>query len=311
MSALASRPPTAAAGIPGPAALSPVDLAEFISSFNDAAARLQATHEALHEEVRSLKAELNEAKEQVDRSRRLAALGEMAAGIAHEIRNPLGSIGLYARMLQQDLTQMPEQSGVARKISDAVSRLNAVVGDVLTFARELRLRPTRVCAGELLSDALDSARGDPSLWTRVETRWASPRNEAPHVECDPLLVHQALLNVIRNALEAMSDLPPEAPRVLTLDARIRRARDPRGGAEPMICLSVRDTGPGIPTDVMERMFNPFFTTRAAGTGLGLAIVHRIMDAHGGRAAVRNARPTSPAHPSGAVVELLLPARVAT
>lgn len=308
---------TAVSGIgagtsPGAAALSPTDLAAFIASFNDAAARLQATHEALHAEVRSLKAELADAREQVDRSRRLAALGEMAAGIAHEVRNPLGSIGLYARMLHQDLSTQPEQQGVARKIGEAVHRLNAVVGDVLTFAKELKLRKTLVNAGELLDQAASASRGDVALWSGVELR--SPSGPLPDIECDPGLVHQALLNIIRNALEAMAEQPAGSPRVLTLDARLVRPRDAKGATEPMVALIIQDSGPGIPPEVLPRMFNPFFTTRAAGTGLGLAIVHRIMDAHGGRAAVRNATHTTsrrgskstPTPISGAVVELMLP-----
>jgi signal transduction histidine kinase len=222
----------------------------------------------------------------------------MAAGIAHEVRNPLGSIGLYARMLQQDLADRPEQQDVARKIAGAVTRLNSVVGDVLAFAKEIKLRPTRVDAGTLLEEALSAARADSAEWHGVTVK--SPDLPGPEIDCDPALLHRALLNVIRNAVEAMADLPPGSLRVLTLDARPHAHRRPAGPAQSMIALSIRDTGPGIPPEVRERMFNPFFTTRATGTGLGLAIVHRIVDAHGGRTAVRNPRG------GGAIVELLLP-----
>jgi signal transduction histidine kinase len=92
---------------------------------------------------------------------------------------------------------------------------------------------------------------------------------------------------------------PLAPRVVTLDAKVRRGR-----AAPGVALVVRDSGPGIPPDVMKRMFNPFFTTRASGTGLGLAIVHRIVDAHGGRTMVSNIRGAGGI--AGAQVELVMP-----
>ncbi len=281
-------------------ALSAPELAQFLGAFNDAAARLQATHDALHAEVRALKAELLEANQQVERSRRLAALGEMAAGIAHEVRNPLGSIRLYARMLDDDLTDKPESRTVARKIAGAVTRLDAVVGDVLSFARELKPRPVPVDSGDLLREALATARTDDSVWHTVETH--VPTGPGPSVSCDPALLHQALVNLIRNAAEAMAEhaiASPAAPRVLTLDAKVRRGR-----AAPGVALIVRDSGPGIPPDVMKRMFNPFFTTRASGTGLGLAIVHRLVDAHGGRTIVTNVRGTSGI--AGAQVELVLP-----
>jgi signal transduction histidine kinase len=126
--------------VDGPA---PGELAELLGAFNDVTGRLQRTHERLQREVAGLKRELREANEQLSRSRRLAALGEMAAGIAHEVRNPLSSIRLYARMLEQDLADRPDQRSIAGRIGAAVHGLDAVVGDVLNFARELRVRPGR------------------------------------------------------------------------------------------------------------------------------------------------------------------------
>ena len=122
------------------------------------------------------------------------------------------------------------------------------------------------------------------------------------LRCDPSLVHQALMNLIRNAREAIEDDPrrgADGGRVALVAERVT-IRGAGGRKTPMIALDVRDDGPGVPADVLERMFNPFFTTRAAGTGLGLAIVHRIVDAHGGRVDVRN----NPG--GGAIVRILLP-----
>lgn len=287
--------------------LSPTDLSELASAFNAVTAKLQATHDALHAEVAQLKAELHDANAQVERSRRLAALGEMAAGISHEVRNPLGSIRLYARMLRDDLADKPDSRQLAEKILGAVTRLDAVVGDVLAFSREMKVRPTDLPATDLLAAALEAARADDSAWAAVAVE--GPLGDPDlTVRGDPHLLHQALVNLIRNAVEAMADNPPDRPRLLTLEARARSIREPgTARRRTMISLAVRDRGPGIPPEVQERMFNPFFTTRATGTGLGLAIVHRIADAHGGRVRVQNARAGSaPAAPGGAVVELLLP-----
>lgn len=274
------------------------DLGELLSAFNEATARLHGAHEALRAEVARLQGELREANEQLERSRRLAALGEMAAGIAHEVRNPLGSIRLYARMLVQDLADRPGEQRVAEKIGAAVRGLDAVVGDVLNFARELRVRPTPALARTLLEGAAEEALAeDRAGEVRVEV-------EAPDdavLECDEQLVHRALVNIIRNAVEAMrSHIDPAMarPAVLTL-----RAHASVADADAVV-LTIRDTGPGIPPGAIERIFNPFFTTRATGTGLGLAIVHRIVDAHGGSIRVRNIVESGAT--LGAEVELILP-----
>src|SRR5690606_17045805 len=132
------------------------DLADLMAAFNTATDRLQQTHHALQAEVRRLKGELHEANEKLRRSRELAALGEMAAGIAHEIRNPLGSIRLYAAMLAEDLTDRAPQRALARKIAQAVLDMDAIVADVLAFAREVRIRPGETTPGELFDHALQA-----------------------------------------------------------------------------------------------------------------------------------------------------------
>jgi len=285
--------------------LSPADLGELLGAFNEVTSRLQETHDTLRAEVARLEAQLHDANEQLRRSERLAALGEMAAGIAHEVRNPLGSIRLYAEMLQQDLADRPAQRDIARKIGGAVRGLDAVVGDVLTFARPMAPRAEEATATDLFDAALDCCRSEIERTGVVIEREPADR-EGIELRCDPSLVRQALVNLIRNALEAIeqrsAEQPGHAGRVW-LGAAKRRVRSGAGAggrANAMIALSVRDNGPGIPEDVVARIFNPFFTTRAAGTGLGLAIVNRIADAHGGRVGVTN-------HPQGgAAIELLLP-----
>jgi two-component system sensor histidine kinase HydH len=273
--------------------MTPADLAELMSAFNEVTGRLERTHENLQREVVRLNQELREANEALQRSRRLAALGEMAAGIAHEVRNPLGSIGLYAHMLEEDLADRPAQRATAAKISQAVRGLNAVVGDVLSFAREVRIEPGALDGRAVLERAAEVCLAESPLRPRVEVR-----ARAGVIWADPLLLSQALVNIVRNALQAMQEAPaPEGGHVLRLESRTL----PSGEA----LVEVVDTGPGVDDRTLERMFNPFFTTRKTGTGLGLAIVHRIVDAHRGRVLVRN----TPAG-RGAVFQIVLPGRPA-
>lgn len=303
VTAATSGPGGAAIAAAGPPALSPTDLAELMTAFNEVTAKLEQTHAQLRGEVRRLSAELRDANEALQRSKRLAALGEMAAGIAHEVRNPLGSIRLYATMLEEDLADRPACRGVATKINAAVRGLDAVVGDVLTFSRELRLRPVATDAGDLLTHALDACRAEIGEVVRLD----GAGGDGLVLECDGHLLHQALVNLLRNAGEA--NRVSGGTRVW-LDATAG-AVDP-GDADPVpgVVLTIRDEGDGVPAGVIERMFNPFFTTRAAGTGLGLPIVHRIVDAHGGRVVVTNNSEYEPGA-RGATVALRLPARAAS
>lgn len=259
-------------------------LEEIMAAYNAVTERLSQSHERLTHEVGRLRGELNSANAALQRSRRLAALGEMAAGIAHEVRNPLVSIRLYAEMLRDDLGGMPEQQDLAGKIALAVRELDGVVTDVLMLSRELRIRPRMVQMEELLEQALDSVR--PMVeQAGVQTRISAQNIEA---ELDPGLIRQAIVNLIRNGVEAMAG---QGGGLLNLVAE--RDRE-------MVRIVVRDSGPGIPQEAIDRIFNPFFSTRETGTGLGLSIVHRIVEAHGGTIEVHNE--------SGAVFTLTLAAR---
>lgn len=281
--------------------LTATDLAELLGAFNEVTAKLQVSHDQLTAEVARLRGQLREADDQLQRSRRLAALGEMAAGIAHEIRNPLGSIGLYSRILAEDLDDRPDERAVATKIGRAVRGLDAIVTDVLAFAGESRMRVMPVGAAELLESAVEHAGLEASA-VPVEVVVELPAGDI-EFECDHGKLRQALVNVIRNGVEAIE----EARRGGHAGAaRLTLAASPAGlsGAEA-VALSVRDTGTGIHGEATERMFNPFYTTREVGTGLGLAIVHRIVDAHAGRVSVSN---NGPGVGDGATVEIVIPRR---
>jgi len=297
------HPPAPAAPLAAglrPPQISPRELADLVRSFTEVTSKLESSHDRLRNEVARLTTELGEANQQLERSRRLAALGEMAAGIAHEVRNPLGSIRLYAGMLMKDLPE--HQRSVAAKIDAAARELDGVVGDVLTFAKEIRLRREKVNVCELFEVAVERTRITADAAGASTTIDADPK---AHIWADEALARQAIINLVRNAHDAVAGLP--APRCLVrLSARAERVRVGDGDRSVQCTvLRVEDRGGGVSEDVRARMFNPFFTTRAAGTGLGLSIVHRIVDAHGGVVSIRNVV-TDNGAVTGAAAEVAFP-----
>jgi len=280
--------------------ISPHELADLVRSFTEITAKLEASHDRLRGEVARLTSELSEANQQLERSRRLAALGEMAAGIAHEVRNPLGSIRLYAAILMKDLPEAERK--IAAKIDGAARDLDGVVGDVLTFAKEIRLRHEEVDARLLCERAIESAG---PVAAGVEVHLDVP--DGIGLWIDESLARQALVNLVRNACEAVKDQPALRRRVV-IGARRDTIRLEEGKpARAVAVIRVEDRGAGVSEEVRARMFNPFFTTRAAGTGLGLSIVHRIVDAHGGVVSIRNIVSEGGAV-LGAAAELVFPGR---
>ncbi len=274
------------------------DLRDLMRSVNDTTQRLEQTHVVLRNEVARLQKELAEANAQLRRSRALAALGEMAAGIAHEVRNPLASIQLYVQMLDDDVAEQPEQVKLCKKIADAVEGLDAIVRDVLLFARDTTIRPSFNSARVIFDRAIEPCTS--LLKDERITLLCDGITESDfQLYADETLFVLALSNVIRNAAEAMIESQVIDGEIY-LSVSKRSGRLSNGNKEEMAVFCVEDTGPGIAPDVVERMFNPFFTTRKTGTGLGLAIVHRIVDAHGGSVSVSNRSG------KGAKVELIMP-----
>jgi len=264
------------------------DLAALIQSYHDVTERLKASHELLAREVCRLREELTEKNRELARRERLAALGEMAAGVAHEIRNPLGGIGLYASLLERDLTDRPRQQDIARRINVGVRNMEGIVGDILAFAGDGVLNRLCVPAGEMVGSVL--AQVAPRAHEQGVEFDIDPRLAAINLQVDGGQIERALLNLLVNALDAIGKRG-------CIRIRLGEMR----GEESMAAIVVEDNGPGIPPEMLQRIFHPFFTTKETGTGLGLAIVHRIVEAHGGRitAGVRNG--------GGASFVLVLPA----
>lgn len=248
------------------------ELGRIILAYSEVTERLEQSHAQLNATVESLRRELSEKNRLLERKNRLAALGEMAAGLAHEIRNPLGGIQLYASLLAGDLKTRPDLAAslaVVHKISGGVKRLEALVGQVLQFSREMTAHAGPADLADVVEQAADYAAG--AMADRgVRCDVAGPR-PLP-VVADALLLGQAVLNLLLNAAEAM-----DGPGVI----RVAFGSPPPESDAKQFHLSVHDGGPGIPPGVMDKIFNPFFTTKDSGTGLGLAIVHRIVEAHDG------------------------------
>lgn len=248
------------------------DLLEMLGAYTEVANRLQESHQRLQGEVTRLREELAAKNRELRRRERLASLGQMAAGLAHEIRNPLGAIALYATMLEQDLVQSPEQVQTVRKIATAVNGLNRLVTNILEFARSREPSRRMVAFSQVLSLAL------PTVAALLETRKVDLRLPRQDVTlfADAEDLARAIGNLLRNSVEAV-----ELGGHIVLQMRSAG----RGAA----VLWVEDDGMGVAPELAERVFEPFVTTRHSGTGLGLAIVHQIVEAHGGRIRLRRSR----------------------
>lgn len=206
------------------------------------------------------------------RSRRLAALGEMAAGVAHEIRSPLGGIELYASLLKE--RQEGETKGLAIDILKASQRLHTIISHLLSFVADPRINTGVLPVSSLLKEVKEI-----TLPLFQDKKWAldiEEESQLPPLRGDRELLAQAIFNLVANATEAMS---------LGGTVRIEAQRSPHCSANGRIHraveIRVRDSGLGIPARDREKIFDPFFTTKLKGTGLGLALTHKITYAHNG------------------------------
>ena len=229
------------------------------------------SYQQLAEQLTETNQALERAHAETRRSERLAALGQLTAGLAHEIRNPLGIIKGSAELLNQKLASAnPLAAELSGYISSEVNRLSALVSRFLDFARPLQAETRPMDVTEVLDKAL---RPVEEQWRGGKVTVVREYQAAlPLVPLDATLCEQVFVNLIQNAFEAMG----EEGGTLRLEA-VQRASDYRRGIE----VRIQDTGPGISAELREQIFNPFVTTKSTGVGLGLSIVSQIMDEHGG------------------------------
>ena len=233
--------------------------------------RFATENRAKTEHLAQANRELIEAQAQVQRSERLAALGQLSAGLAHEIRNPLGVISASAELLEKNVDPGNEVAlEVSGFVRSEVNRLNGLVTRFLDFARPSQLQKETHDLNAVVERALsqlDEQRKGGDRPLRVNKKLA----QLPPFRFDATLIESAVFNLLLNAYEAM-------PEGGTLRVETKR----RG---PYAHLEVADSGEGIPDEKLEDIFNPFFTTKAHGVGLGLAMVSKFVDSHGGTISV--------------------------
>jgi two-component system nitrogen regulation sensor histidine kinase GlnL len=212
---------------------------------------------------------------------RLAALGEMAAAIAHEVKNPLAGIEVMAGLLKRQLADSEDAQSILGDIIKEAKMANAIVLEVLDFVRPIRLQVEPASVSDAIRDAVSMAESHvPRGNVKVSVEFA---DQLPAIEGDPHQMRQIFTNLLTNAFEALG-----GDGAVTIVATTLNEEGPAGGEPqgPMVQVDVTDDGPGMPADVVEKIFSPFFTTKPQGSGLGLAIVRKIVDAHDGRIDVR-------------------------
>lgn len=244
----------------------------YLLALNVAGRRREQRAAAVIEE--QLKA-INAAQARVAQSEKLAALGQLSASIAHEVRNPLAVIRSAAQGIAETLPASDKPGHeTCSFITTEIDRLTSVTSSLLTFARPLQLERRRIAADEILSRARFLAR-DLLAEKELELNDADAAR-LPEIEVDPDLLSQVVLGLLSNAAAA-------APRGSRIDLAAAAAGD-------AVEISVRDHGAGVAPELRSRIFEPFFTTRPEGTGLGLAIARQVVESHGGRIEVREAEP---------------------
>lgn len=275
------------------------EFGELARSFNAMAEEIQAHREHLEEVVRAKTVALKQAQDSLLQSEKLASIGLLAAGVAHELNNPLTSILMNVNLLMEDLEDQPRLYDELKRVSDDTVRCKRIIDDLRDFSRRHELDIDCCNLNEIVRTTLGLIVRDLKLHGITLLEDLDP--QLPVIPCDSGRIQQVLMNVFINAIQAM----PEGGN-LRVGTRVR---------ESLAEISVEDTGCGIADEIRGKIFDPFFTTKPAGTGLGLSIVYRIMEEHGGSVRIENAATVgiSPkqTHSSGTIVRLLLPITVTT
>ncbi|HUG69552.1 MAG TPA: ATP-binding protein [Pirellulaceae bacterium] len=219
--------------------------------------------------VTETRSDLEKSRSQLAQAEKLAAVGKLAASVAHEIRNPLTSMKMWLYSLRRAVGQNPDLQEKISIVSDETVRLESIVRQFLEFSRPPQLNVSRHPISELLDKTLELLKYRLGEHNVHVVRKDEPA--LPEVLADAEQLKQVLMNLITNAIEAMEDGG---------ELRISVEQETRNG-HPILAVRIADSGPGMSTELQERAFEPFFTTKSEGTGLGLCIAASIMARHGG------------------------------
>jgi len=245
----------------------PVELLnDAFNVFRDASRKLEEQYALLEDRIDELSEELAEKDRALERGRRLAAMGEMAARVAHEIRNPLGSMSIFAAILERELVADPEKQRLASHITTGIKALDNLLSNMLLFARGPEAKVRSIDMRSVIEDCVQLVTGRAASGVAVKAEFCGQTS----IMADQVLLRQLFSNLMINAMDAMDEGG-------TLKVRTRMVHSGRSYMEIM----VSDTGRGISEEHIDRIFDPFFTTKDRGTGLGLAIVSAVVNAHGG------------------------------
>jgi signal transduction histidine kinase len=275
--------------------LSEDEIGQLFDAFNTMVAEIARRQSELSESEQALKlsyGELRRTQEELVEKERLAAVGELAAVMAHEVRNPLGAMFNVLHAIERVWTPPPEAREMLRIVEEEADRLDRIVEDLLDFARPNlpERRPAQL--DRVISSAVEVATGAaPSAELDIKT-FVDPR--LPPVPIDERMIRQALINLLINAVQAM----PAGGHI-----SVHATPELRDGTR-FVRMEVTDNGPGMSPETTARLFQPFFTTKALGTGLGLAVVRRFVEAHRGMVSVKTAKG------DGSTFTLYLPLQVA-
>lgn len=245
------------------------ELQDAFFRFSEASQRLEDRYQALLEETDVLRAQLKKKDEEMCRALRLATLGETAAGLAHEVRNPLGAIKIFVSLLKQDLASNEESSTIIYEIEKCITTLDNVIANMLQFSKGAPQEFAPVNLNAIIREISYQCTAPNHITTH--TSFCLESN--PFIQGNETALRQVFFNLVNNAIQAMNN--EGSLFISTTDD------------DDHVQIKLADCGPGINESLKETLFDPFVTSRTEGTGLGLAVVKRIIDQHGGTITCNN------------------------